>query len=416
MDNIPRDPSLDSTLALLRDPYGFISKRCQRYQSDVFQARLLLQPTLFMSGPEAAALFYDEKHFTRIGAAPRLLLKTLFGQGGVQGLDGEAHRHRKQMFMSLMTPERIAQLGEISAAWWEHYIEKWSRKAQVVLYDELSELLTQAVCTWAGVPLEESKGSRRASEDLKSLFDQGHLGRGHIGSRMARWRAEQWIASLIEAIRNGRFVPPEESAAYVVAQHRDLNGNLLGRHTAAVELINVLRPTVAVSVYITFIALALHHYPVCQQRLKSGEEGYIDLFVQEVRRFYPFFPAVMARVRHNFEWRGYAFPQGYRVLLDLYGTNHDARTWEQPEAFRPERFREWNGSPFNFIPQGGGDHFLNHRCPGEWIALELMKVAVDSLVNHMKYGVEEQDLRIDYSRLPALPRSRFIITHVREAP
>src|SRR3546814_12288022 len=98
-----------------------------------------------------------------------------------------------------------------------------------------------------------------------------------------------------------------------------------------------------------------------------------------VRRFYPFFPAVAALVRREFEWRGYHFPSGRRVILDLYGTNHDARTWNASEAFRPERFREWDESPFNFIPQGGGDHNVNHRCPAEWITIRLMKQASEFL-------------------------------------
>lgn len=102
-------------------------------------------------------------------------------------------------------------------------------------------------------------------------------------------------------------------------------------------------------------------------------------------------------------------------MLDLYGTNHDARTWGDPDEFRPERFQQWDGSAFNFIPQGGGDHNVNHRCPGEWIALTLMKVAVDVLVKRIRYDVPKQDLRINFARLPAIPRSRFIMCNIREA-
>ena len=243
-----------------------------------------------------------------------------------------------------------------------------------------------------------------------AMFDKAAaFGLGHWWSRLARRRAERWIGNVIEEVRAGRLKPPEESAAWVIATHRDLQDQLLDRHTAAVELINVLRPTVAVAVYITFVAHALYHYPECRRKVESGEDGYAELFVQEVRRFYPFFPSVMARVRQDFEWQGYRCPQGRRVVLDLYGTNHDARTWDAPEEFRPERFRQWDGSAFNFVPQGGGDHHMNHRCPGEWIAIELMKIALDFLARRIRYDVPEQDLRIDYSRLPALPRSRFVI-------
>lgn len=135
--------------------------------------------------------------------------------------------------------------------------------------------------------------------------------------------------------------------------------------------------------------------------------------MHEVRRFYPFFPFVAARVRDDFEWRGYPFPRGRLVLLDVFGTHHDARIWDEPEAFRPERFLDWDQSPFSFIPPGPGDPLRNHRCPGEGIASALMKGAATFLTREVTYHVPEQDLRITRSRLPALPRNRFIMRDVR---
>lgn len=415
MPEISRNRWPDATLALLADPYRFISKRCQRYQSDLFQARLFLRKIVCMRGPEAAALFYDEGRFARGGVAPGWLKKTLFGKGGVQGMDDEAHRHRKQMFMSLMRPERVERLGAIAAGWWKVDAQNWSWMDEVVLYDVVNELLAKAVCDWAGVPLPEPDVTRRTKE-LMAMFDRAAtLSPKHLWSRLARRRAERWIGNLIEDVRAGRLKPPEESAAWVIAMHRDLRGQLLDLHTAAVELINVLRPTVAVSVFITFAALALDQYPGCREKLAAGEAGYVNLFAQEVRRLFPFFPAVMARVRHDFEWNGYHFRKGRRVALDLYGTDHDPRTWEEPEEFRPERFRQWDGNPFSFIPQGGGDHHRNHRCPGEWAAIELIKVSSNFLAGGITFEVPDQDLSIDYARLPALPRSRFVIRNIRRS-
>ena len=56
MTSTPQDSSLDSTLALKLDPYGFISKRCDRYRSDIFATRLLLSKTLCMRGSRGALL------------------------------------------------------------------------------------------------------------------------------------------------------------------------------------------------------------------------------------------------------------------------------------------------------------------------------------------------------------------------
>lgn len=416
MSQIPRDNSIDSTLALGLDPYRFISKRCQRYGTDLFQTRIMLQDTICMSGPEAAELFYTPDRFLRHGAPPGRVEKTLFGKGGVQGLDGEAHRHRKQMFMSLMTPEQIERIGEMSADEWRRFAGRWAERDQVVLYDETRELLTRTVCDWAGVPLKEAEVGLRAKE-LTELFDYaGNVGPKHWWARLARKRTNRWIARVVRQIRAGEIKPPEPSAAHAVAWHRDLDGQLLTPHVAAVELLNVLRPTAAVAVYLTFVAHALHEHPECREKIKAGEEGYVEAFVQEVRRFYPFFPSVVARVWRNFDWHGYQFPRGMRTVLDLYGTNHDARSWDAPSAFRPERFQQQQPTPFNFMPQGGGDHHRNHRCPGEWITIELMKVAANLLSGPITYHVPEQDLRINYARLPAMVRSGFRINRVRAEP
>ena len=139
------------------------------------------------------------------------------------------------------------------------------------------------------------------------------------------------------------------------------------------------------------------------------------MFVQEVRRFYPFFPLVGGRVMEPFEWRGHRFGRNDWVLLDLYGTNHDPRTWKDPGRFDPERFVGWDGSPFNFIPQGGGDFGRDHRCAGEWITIELIKRAVRMLTTAMRYDVPRQDLDVPMSRLPTMPNSGFAIAEVKAA-
>ena len=157
----------------------------------------------------------------------------------------------------------------------------------------------------------------------------------------------------------------------------------------------------------------IFQYPECRQTLVADDDGDLERFVQEVRRFYPFFLAVGGRVQRAFDWRGHHFAKGAWVLLDIYGTNHDPRIWEEPQTFRPDRFRQWNGSPFNLVPQGGGDFDHGHRCAGEWITIALMKTAVRLLTTGMRYDVPEQDLRIDLSRMPAQPESRFMIRNVR---
>lgn len=103
------------------------------------------------------------------------------------------------------------------------------------------------------------------------------------------------------------------------------------------------------------------------------------------------------------------------VLLDMYGTNRDARSWEQPEVFNPEHIRTTAITPYSLIAQGGGDYATTCRCPGELATVEIMKATVRLLVSDMAYDVPEQDLSIDLGKMPALPKSRFVMQNVRVA-
>lgn len=413
MSPIKRDNSLDSTLAFLSDGYTFISKRCERYDTDVFETRLMLQKVICARGKEASRMFYHPDRFTRRGAIPPTTLMLLQDQGSALTMDGEAHRHRKQMFMTLMSPASIEQLVNIMIEQWHQHLEKWVTMDQVILHNEVAAILCHSVCQWAGISLNESSAKQRTDDFLAMIDGAGSIGLRNLRGQLLRARTEQWMCEIIEAVRNKQFSVPEGSAVDVVASHQDLKGDLLDTKIAAVELINILRPTVAVAWYITFAALALYEHPECREKLLSGSSDYPELFIQEVRRFFPFFPAVGGHVKNQFNWRGYEFTPGTWVLLDLYGTNHDPQSWEASDTFEPERFRHWDKSMFNFIPQGGGDYHNNHRCPGEWITIELSKAALNLLTHAMQYDVPKQDLSINLSRIPAIPKSRFIISNVQ---
>jgi fatty-acid peroxygenase len=230
-------------------------------------------------------------------------------------------------------------------------------------------------------------------------------------ARRARRRTEHWVAALVERVRNRELDVADEAPLATFANFRDVDGERLSARVAAVELINLLRPTVAIGRYVAFAALALHEHPEHRERA-AGDPEFALRFVQEVRRYYPFFPMVAARARVSFDAFGHRFKRGERVMLDLHATNHDPALWKNPSVFEPDRFLQWSGSAFDFIPQGGGDHHRHHRCPGEWITIEQMKLAVRMLTTAMRYRVPPQDLSIDLSRIPTMPASGFVMTEV----
>ncbi|MER2155131.1 MAG: cytochrome P450 [Solibacillus sp.] len=412
-NSVPKEEGIDHSLNLLREGYLYILNRRQSFHSDLFETRLLGKKAVCMGGKEAADLFYDNSKFKRAGVAPNRVAETLFGKKGVQTLDGDAHKHRKKMFMSIMSPDRLKKLNEIAAKQWDTALTKWQQMDDVVLYEEALEIMCRTACEWAGVPVEE-KDMKKLADDLRAMFESATaIGPSHWAGRHARNRVEKWMGNLIDQVREGKLNPEEYTALYTFSWHRDLEGNLLDQEVASVEVINILRPIVAIAVYITFSALAAHHYPEERKKLQSGNEKNAQMFVQEVRRFYPFFPFAAAEVKADFTWKDYTFEKGTLTLLDLYGTNHDTNIWGNPEVFQPSRFENWDGSPFSFIPQGGGDYYLGHRCAGEWVTIEMMKVSLDFLVNQMTYDVPEQDLSYSKVSIPSLPKSKVMINNVQ---
>lgn len=415
MENIPQEKTIDNSIRLLREGYPYLMRRSEKFNSEIFKTRLLGQKVVCIHGEEAAKVFYDTELFKRDGAVPKPIQESLFGTHTVHTMDDEPHRHRKAMFMSFMGPESINKLLNLAEENWQEYISQWEQTDHlVVLFEEAQEIFCRSVCEWVGVPLKEEEVRQRTDDFMGRIDSFGSAGLRYLRGRLARRRTEKWIGGIIDEIRSGKLEVSKDSPVYHIAMHRDLNGNLPHSHTAAVSVNNLLRPTVAIAYYVTFAALALHEYPEYRQKLRKGDDKDIEMFVQEVRRFYPFVPFLGARVRKEFEWKGYSFEKDRLVLLDVYGTLHDPKHWDRPNEFRPERFLNWNGSPFDFIPQGGGDPFTGHRCAGEWVTIGLAKVAVEALIE-LDYEVPKQNFGFSLSRMPSYPESGFTVRNIRRA-
>lgn len=404
---------MDKTLGILLTGYPYFLEKFEKEDSDIIQTRLLLSKTIVLKGEEGAALFYDTDKFKRKGAMPKRAQKTLLGEGGVQGLDGEAHLRRKAMFMQCMGSVSINRLHQLFMKYWLDALQQWEKSDHVSLFYETEKILLRASCEWIGIPLPENKIELRRSQVSAMIDSAAAVFIRHIRGRKARKEAEYWMEQMIEEVRNEHLKIEESSILWQFSQAEDLDGNRLEVHVAAVELLNLIRPIVAIARYVVFGALALEENKQYKKSLYDATDEDYRCFVQEVRRFYPFFPFIAAIVKKDFDWQGHHFVKGRRVILDLYGTNHDKKIWDNPMEFNPDRFKDWSGSPFNFIPQGGGGHYNNHRCAGEWITINLTQAALKLLIGKMNYEVPQQDLSIDLSRIPAIPKSRFIMRKVR---
>ncbi|WP_324273672.1 cytochrome P450 [Blastococcus brunescens] len=174
------------------------------------------------------------------------------------------------------------------------------------------------------------------------------------------------------------------------------------------ELLNIVRPTTAVAWFAAFSGHALIRWPENRKRLADGDPEFALAFAHEVRRFYPFAPFIGGRAPREVEWDGVRIPENSMVLLDLYGQNHDPALWDDPYAFRPERFLDREIGAYELVPQGRGDPRTNHRCPGEQLTVALV-AALATRLARLDVDVPEQDLTISLRRIPARPASGVVL-------
>ncbi|WP_411576632.1 cytochrome P450 [Streptomyces mutabilis] len=411
---MPTAPLIDRSLPALLQGYSWLPSVLRERPDGVARTRVLGKPALVVRGPEAVRFFYDQENVHRGGALPGPVLSTLFGHDAVHTLDGDAHRARKEFFLPLLRPDRISGLVEHVTAVWDDAVRQWGEAEQTVLFDAASVVLTRGVCRWAGVPLgEDTEETKDLAHDLVAMVDGfATAGPRHWRARRARSRQEQRFTQLIEDVRAGEAAAPDGSVLAAVCEHREADGELLHPHTAAVELLNVLRPTVALCWFVTYTAHALHLRPGQRERLRSGGPAYAAAFAHEVRRFYPFAPFLGGLAVRDLAWRGVSLPAGGMVLLDVFGQNHDEKLWGDPFVFRPERFLQHAVERDELVPQGGGEPRTGHRCPGEGLTIGLLEALALRLAN-LDYAVPDQDLRISLRRIPARVRSGFAVRNVR---
>jgi fatty-acid peroxygenase len=362
-----------------------------------------------VGGPEGVRRFYDPR-LRRRGAFPLAVKLVLFGPGTVHGLDDAEHRLRKAMLLGVITPESVAELGERAQREWASAIEGWAGREQVVLFDEAVQVLAASVIPWAGIPTGAQELALRARQLATVLHGFAAPGRAYARAVRARWQVGRWAARLVRQTRAGEIRPPAGSALAAVAAARDNRGKLLPLRTAATELLNVVRPTVAVAWFVAFAGAALHEHPRWRERIAGGDGAAAEAFVQEVRRLYPFVPVLAARARCAQDVLGVRVPRGGLVMLDVHGTDHDPAQWPDPDRFDPNRFLQGPMDPDALVPQGGGDVSTGHRCPGEGVTLTMLAVAVRALAG-LTRSFPSQDLRFDLSRIPTRPRSGVVLAN-----
>ncbi|WP_051277193.1 cytochrome P450 [Marmoricola sp. URHB0036] len=405
---------MDEARSLLLARHGYLftaalseAERRQLHETSAVSIPFLGRSSLLVTGDDGVRLFYDESRIMRHKAVPAPIATSLFGAGAVHGLDDQEHRHRKQLFLHALRQDELDRLVPIAVRRWRVQMDQWRRSGSGAVFPSAVAAFAGTIIEWAGVEESETEMVQHGQWLADIVDGFGVVGPAYAKAAVARRRCNSWATQLVRRQREHQAASAESWLGQV-ASFVDADGQPLPERTAAVELLNILRPAVAVSWLATFAALALTEHPEWRERLDeedpAGPQPLAEAFAHEVRRYYPFVPVLAGRARHELDFAGQHIGAGHRVILDVYGTNH-GREWTDPWAFDPSRFLGLDPCDVpHFVPQGGGPRESGHRCPGEGVANALVAVAVSELAS-LSPEPPLQDAGYSMRRMPTRPDS-----------
>ncbi|KAL2014843.1 hypothetical protein VTN00DRAFT_2368 [Thermoascus crustaceus] len=127
-----------------------------------------------------------------------------------------------------------------------------------------------------------------------------------------------------------------------------------------------------------------------QTRLPNFEDlpelPYINAFVNEVLRWRPVAPnGIPHAVIRDDEYMGYRIPKDAAVIANNWSLDLDEKTFEDPHAFRPERWLENPDLPL------GAFGFGRRACPGKSLAVDSLKIIIARLLWAYDIGYAYRD-------------------------
>ncbi|KAK3406223.1 hypothetical protein EUGRSUZ_K02387, partial [Eucalyptus grandis] len=122
------------------------------------------------------------------------------------------------------------------------------------------------------------------------------------------------------------------------------------------------------------------------QETDIDQLSYLQAVVKETLRLHPPLPFLVPRkAMANTIFMGYDIPKNTQVFVNSWAIGRDPDVWEDPMAFKPERFigskLDYKGQHYEFIPFGAG----RRMCAGMPLAHRVLHLALSSLLHEFNW-------------------------------
>ena len=412
-------------------PAAFLEEAARRY-GDMFTLRIANEGTwVFISHPDAVKqVFTGDPRLLHAGEANIVLLPVL-GSHSVLLLDDDAHMAQRKLMLPPFHGERMRGYEETMADAAARELDRWPAGEPLPAWPTMQaitlEVIMRTVFGVRDAPRLERLGEALrnslgfASEPLRMAILAAFGPRRVAELGWVRAKLEPTNQLIYEEIRSRRSAPDLADRTDVLSmllQARHDDGTELSDEELRDELMTLLVAGHETSATALAWALdALTHHPAALARLRaevdSGDDAYLDAVVKETLRLRPVIALVLRRLIEPMEIGGRMLPAGVTVAPCIYLLHRRPDVYDEPRAFRPERFLESPPGTYTWIPFGGGVR----RCLGASFAQFEMKVVLRELVSRLdiRAGRPQPERRVRRAVVFAPSRGGEVVVEGRRA-
>jgi len=385
---------LGSVSEFQRDTLGFLT-RCAREYGDVVPIRFGPALLILLNDPALIEQVLVTDHRRFIKSRGVRALSSLIGNGLVLN-EGESWLQQRRLIQPAFHRERLAGYGETMVRVAQRMLDTW-QDGEERLIDRDMTLLTQKVATETlfGTDLGEE-----APEIAKVLTAAGAAMSARMSSlmlllpdsvptpnnrrlRRAVREADTYIYRIIERRRRSDEERDDLLSLLLHAQDAD-DGSRMSDQQLRDEVMTFFtagHETTANTLIWTWYLLSGHSAALdaleAEIREVLGDRPptvadlprlrYADMVISESLRLYPPAAVLGREAIVDCTIGGYPIHRGNAVMMSQWVTQRDARYFDQPEAFMPERWADGLARRiprFAYFPFGGGPR----QCIGNQFA------------------------------------------------
>src|SRR4051812_3514832 len=401
------------------DPLRFFTQLRDRYGEMFSVAFPSFGRVVYLADPKLVKeLFTGDPTQLHAGEANATILEPAVRPNSVLTLDEGAHMRQRKLLLAPFHGRAVEHYREVILASVRRDMETWPVGMPFALRDHTQRITLDVIlrAVYGFVENDDLEEAHAVGDEFtrrsQVLVMPKQLWRS-FGPRSpwarflhAREELDRLVYEQIANRRAAGNIEDFDDVLSVLMRSRDEDGNAPTDAELRDELVTVTgagHETTATALAWAIERLLRH--PDKLERLRAsladGEDDYLDAVIKETLRVRPIIADVARKATVPVELGGYELPAGTLLLASIVALHFDPQLYEDPWAFKPERWLN-GGAPdtYTWIPFGGGVR----RCLGASFAHEEMRVVLREVV-----------LRADL-RAPDLADERVRMRNVTLAP